>query len=365
MTTARPRTACSVALLADMPSTGHLGETQARRFPMQGGDLAERTADFLEFTREQIDSGYKVIALYPQWRSEQPERAIRFARGAQRTDHVASVGLNLSPLTLSLLADQLAYLAPYLPAGLVAALAYELPRHLVGGAWLRRVSRLANLPTSMGQHLMSYSPKSAFLAVCAPEPRVVQVGDDDAAAGLPIRPVDPVQVLTAAAQGADTSPLESRLGPALRPVSVRALPAQPLGREFFGTAKYLEFVALSAHPEALTRAVNSVRATACEWCREPTGGTLCPFCGAVNRPPAGRPPTHHRANELPPTPQLFEPAGPAAPEPEPSPVPAAAAPPGPAPPAAVTMAPSGIYRSEPLQPASDPVAPAPTENGTR
>ena len=53
------------------------------------------------------------------------------------------------------------------------------------------MTRLATLPTSLGHHLTSYSPASAFLALCAPEPQVVHVKSDDASAGVPLRPADP------------------------------------------------------------------------------------------------------------------------------------------------------------------------------
>jgi diguanylate cyclase (GGDEF)-like protein len=255
----RPRSQCAVALLADMPSTGHLGAAQAHRFPMNGNDLAADTGEFMDFARAQVDAGFKIVALYPRWHASRVLRAIKFARGGLRSDDIAAVEINAAPLTLSLVADQLAYLAPYLPSGLIAGLGYELPRHLLGGAWLRRVTRLATLPTSLGHHLTSYSPASAFLALCAPEPQVVHVKSDDASAGVPLRPADPVQILMAAPQAMDTTPFDERLRPALRPVSVRSLHPQPLAEEFFGTAKYLEFVALSAHPGALTHAVDSVR----------------------------------------------------------------------------------------------------------
>lgn len=326
MTAPRIRSQCAVALLADVPGTGHLGQAQARRFPLAGEDLAAICGDFVEFARGQVESGARVVALYPSWRATPAQRAIAFARGALAGDDIAGIGINGGPLTLSLVADQLAYLAPYLPPGMVAAMARELPRHLLGGAWLKSVAKLDALPTSMAQHLSSYTPGSAFLALCAPKPHVVQVHNDDANAGIPMRPGDPVQVLLAPADGMDMDPFEYRLRPALRPSAVRSLPQQPLARDYYGTRRFLEFVALSAHPGALTRAVNGIGAAPCAWCGEPTARRQCAFCGAVNPPVPAAPP----------------------PGPEPrSGIPAAngeAA-------RLLTMAPSGRLRSEPEQPA--------------
>ncbi|QVQ53764.1 hypothetical protein J4H86_08620 [Spiractinospora alimapuensis] len=369
MTAARPRSQCAVALLADIPGTGHLGDAQAHRFTLAGSDLAMRCAEFIDFARSSVEAGHKVLALYPEWRATTALRAVRFARGALGSDHIAAIGLNASPLTLSLLADQLAYLAPYLPAGMIASVTRELPRHLVSGGWLRSVTKLATLPTSFGQHLGSYSPGAAFLAVCAPEPRVVRVRNEDATAGIPFRPVEPVQVLLSSPSNVDTTAFDDRIRPALRPISVRTLPEQPLGADFFGTAKYLEFVALSAHPSALTQAVHNVRATLCRWCREPTSAQSCPFCGSATPQPAPRPATSGprrtavpaESGVLPPAPAPTTAGVAAHParRPERSDRVERSTDPGGLP----LMAPSGQFRSEPMRPAEIAVrgAPPPTE----
>ncbi|WP_147280460.1 hypothetical protein, partial [Marinitenerispora sediminis] len=299
MSTDRPRSPSVVALLADIPSTGHLGAAQAQRFPLAGDDLATRCADFLDFAAHHTAQDRKVVALYPKWRADHPERAIQFARGALRTDHVAGIAVDLSPLAFSLLADQLAYLAPYLPAGLVAALADELPRHVLAGAWLKGVSNLSTLPISVGQHIASYSPKSAFLAFCAPTRHVARVRGGRPTPAPPFHPVDPVQMLVSAAGDPEAAAFDSRFLPLVRAVSTRPLPPQPLGARYWGSSRYVEFVAFSAHQEALSHPVRSIRPTTCAWCREPVAAPRCPFCGAANRPPVGRPPSYARAGELP------------------------------------------------------------------
>ncbi|WP_306371588.1 hypothetical protein, partial [Nocardiopsis sp. CC223A] len=280
MSTALPRSATAVALLADIPSTGHVGEVRAQRFTMHGDGIGERSAAFVAFARQQIAADRKVVALYPAWREDDARRAVNFARGALRTDHIAGVPVDLAPLALSLVADQLAYLAPYLPPGMVAALSAELPRHLLAGAWLRTVSGLETIPTSVRQNMGSYAPTVSFLAYCAPTLRVERLRPAEVARRLPFRPVQPVQLLFSTPDPTITAVFDDNLPQAIQPVATRSLPAQPLGPAYWGTAKYVEFVALSAHPQALAYAAGAVRTSACSWCGEPMSAAPCPFCAS-------------------------------------------------------------------------------------
>ncbi|MFC3519673.1 hypothetical protein ACFONH_10080 [Streptomonospora nanhaiensis] len=281
MTSDHPRPSSVVALLADIPTTGHLGGVQAQRFALDGHDLAGQAGAFVEFARYHTAQGAKVVALYPRWRGEPARRAVAFARGALLSDSVAAVGMDLSPLALSLIADQLAYLSPYLPPGMIAGLADELPRHTLAGGWLRNVANLATIPISVRQHLGSFAPGVTYLAVCSPAPQVSRVNKADPASVVPFRPQEPVQVLHSCGDNVDPSPFEEQFLPAMRAVAVRRLPPQPLGSLYWGSAKYVEFVAFSAHPRALTDPARSVRPTTCSWCGEPAVGPACRFCGAA------------------------------------------------------------------------------------
>ncbi|WP_116244296.1 hypothetical protein [Nocardiopsis sp. FIRDI 009] len=314
MSNALPRSATTVALLADIPSTGHVGDARAHRFPLHGEGIGERSAAFVAFAHEEVSAGRKVIALHPAWRAADAQRAINFARASLRTDHIAGIAVDLSPLALSLVADQLAYLAPYLPPGMVAALCDELPKHILAGAWLRTVSGLSTIPTSLRQHVGSFAPSVSFLAYCAPTPRVGRLRPADVPGSLPFRPVPPVQLLSSTPDPGITGVFDDHLPQAIQPVATRSLPAQPLGPRYWGTGKYVEFVALSAHPQALAYAASSLRTATCSWCGEPMTAGRCPFCAATAAhgnaaPPA--PPT--TARTLAPAPQ--HPPPPVAPPP--------------------------------------------------
>lgn len=291
MSTGPSRSRSVVALLADIPTTGHLGAAQARRFSLEGDDLASQSGEFLDFASHYAAEGYKIVALYPKWHATRAERAIRFARGSMQSDAVAGVPVDLAPLALSLLADQVTYLSPYLPAGIVATLADELVDHTLAGGWLRSVNNLETIPISLKQHVGSYSPKSTFLAFCSPNKRVGRVRKGDPSPNIPQRPVAPVQLLISAPEKFDHKDFNDQFIPALGCQMAGGLPQQPLGQKYWGTNKYVEFVAFSAHPEALTRPVKGIRAIPCAWCREVVSGLYCHFCGCVNQFAAGKPPT--------------------------------------------------------------------------
>lgn len=328
MSRALPRSATAVALLADIPSTGHVGEVRAQRFAMHGDGIGERSAAFVDFARARSEAGQKVVALYPSWQPETAVRAVNFARGATRDDHVAGIAVDLSPLALSLVADQLAYLAPYVPPGMVAALSDELPKHLLAGAWLRSVSNLASFPVSLRQQMGSLAPSVSYLAYSAPERSLERMRPSEVERTLPFRPVRPVQLLCSTPDPAITGLFDDNLPRAIAPVATRRLPAQPLGSVYWGTSKYVEFVALSAHPQALAYAASSLRTALCTWCGEPTRSKPCPFCaGNATRPLPPRPvePSSPQGDSTSPTRGTRTPPGP-------TPAPTSAPRTGPAPP---------------------------------
>ncbi|UOE17996.1 hypothetical protein NI17_014135 [Thermobifida halotolerans] len=337
-----------MALLADVPSTGHLGDARARRFPLGGDDLAAQTGEFIDFAAHHVTHGRKVVALYPRWQGGRAERAVRFARGALRTDHIAAVPVDVSPLALSLLADQVAYLAPYLPAGLVAELADELASHVLAGGWLRSVANLSTIPITVKQHMGSFAPGVAFLAFCAPVKRVGRVKKTDPAANIPFLPVNPVQILVSAGGDADRTAFDTQFLPVVGATAMRELPEQPLGATYWGSPRYVEFVVFSAHQDALAHPVRALRSTTCAWCGERVVGPRCRFCGAANQTPAGRPPAHRGA-----APPLSSPSAPPAAAPPRGTPPS---PSGPPPPSGPRVPGPPPHPSSPAGPPSPPEA---------
>src|SRR5690606_22564579 len=114
-----------------------------------------------------------------------------------------------------------------------------------------RVNSLSTIPITFKQHLGSFLPRTTFLAFNAPAKRVGRVKKRDPRPNLPGRPLDPVQVLVARPDGLSLDEFNEQLTPALRAVSLSALPEQPLGSKYWGMRKYIEFVVFRPHPPAL------------------------------------------------------------------------------------------------------------------
>jgi hypothetical protein len=267
-----------VITLGDIPATGHLADAEALRGPaLTSPD--EIAPDFLDLVARNLPASTDgLLVVHPSWQADPARRLIRLARGMLDTDQVASVGLDLPPLACSVAADLLALAAPHLTIGHLAGLAVRLSGALLSGARLASVSKLEHIDTRLTQHMASYSPGSGFLAWAAPERRIDRISRRRRLTLPDSRPAEPVHLLLAPG-GTDFPEFEKELGESLRPGTVKKAAAQPLGTTFWGTRKHVEFVAFSAHPEALFDIVRSTRYWMCRWCRQPTALDVCAICG--------------------------------------------------------------------------------------
>ncbi len=270
----------AVLLFGDVPSTGYVTGANAERVTVDGN---QPTLDgFTDIVRERLNRSPAVLVLYPSWQSGQnggAARAIGLARTALATPHLVGVASDLPPLALSLVADQLAYLAPYVPPGVLTTLASQLAAETLSGAWVRSVAGLEHVSPSLSQHLTSYLP-GGFMVTVTPTATVHRITGKSPMGVLPFRPTEPVQMLTANADG-DSEWLQKHLLPILHPVLTRNYSPQPLGNSYWSDKKYIEFVAFSGHPQALAQAANSLRVRLCRWCDQPVTATKCPFCGMM------------------------------------------------------------------------------------
>lgn len=283
----------AVMLFGDVPSTGLL-QARAVRLATQASVGAE---EFDELTRS-LSAGPAengaVLLVYPAWCAGEARRLLATVRVSLGTDRVAGIPLSLPPLAISLVADQLAHMGPYLWPGALAGLAHHLARTMVTGAWVSSVARLEQIQTGIADHLASYLPNSGFMVLAAPPTGVHRITAREPLAPLEYRPEAPV-LMVMADEGGDLDWLRSRLAPAVGAGSMVTVTPQPLGQTYWGTKKYLEYVALCAHPQALERAARAMRLRDCEWCGEPIAARLCPFCSMVQPelaqpvPPNGAP----------------------------------------------------------------------------
>lgn len=299
----------AVIAAADLPSTGCVPGSAALRLSRNSSTGSTRE-QFIDSVAELLEREQTVICVYPSWHAKPAERDIRMARILLDTERVVGVRSDLPPLALSLTVDLLAHLAQHVPPGILIATAARLAKQMTAGSWLRSVTRFQHAPTSLADHMRSYLPSGAFVATIVPEPQVSRARRDHA---LRWRPPDPVYLLVAPA-GGDQGWVRGHLVPRLRPAKVQSLPSQPLSTMFWGCKQVVEYVAFSAHPQALTTAVRSVRYRPCSWCRELVSSDPCPFCrmsasGAAFQPSHALPDTQ----QLPTTPLVNAAAGAEAP----------------------------------------------------
>ncbi|MFC9972708.1 hypothetical protein ACFVH6_17645 [Spirillospora sp. NPDC127200] len=324
----------AVVLVGDLPTTNVI-PTPTVRVPDSAAPDA--LAVFLDHTAEALRQRGAVLMLYPAWRSAEAVRMLRHVRGVLNSDRIAGVPVDLPPLALSILADQLTFIAPHVRAGVLASVVPLLARRIYAGAWLNSVAKFERARTAFGQHMFSYVPRTGFVAVMGEQPVVHRVTSSQPLPRIDLRPVEPV-LMYAADAGGNAGWLRERLQPELRVASLTLVAGQPLASEYWGTKKYTEFAAFSGHPQDMPRALQEVRHQPCPWCGEPVGLEICPFCTRVQ--------PRDEATVSAPAPMAPAPA-PMAPAPAPTPAPPTPTP-APTPPAPAPMAPA------PLPPARSP-----------
>ncbi|MFC0037867.1 hypothetical protein [Actinomadura rayongensis] len=277
-----------VVLVGDVPSSGILEANTALRFDPPPG--VDAPTAFIDLMAAEVGRAGAAVVLLPAWRAAETARLVRLARGALDTDRIAGVSLNLPPLALSVVADQLAFVSPYVRPGQLASMADGLARAVYTGAWVNSVANLAHIRTGFGKHVASYLPRGGFSVAAWPHEHVHRITSGRPVQEITGRPFDPVLLLVGGGEG-DTEWVHRHLRPALGAIRTTPVAAQPLATEFWGTRKCVEYVALSGHPQALQSILRATVCRPCGWCGEPTALAECPFChmaqpGAVDvRPP--------------------------------------------------------------------------------
>lgn len=264
----------AVVMVADVPTTGCVPGATAIRLPIGNGPDRVTPEQFFEAVANLLEHEQTVVCVYASWQGRRTEHTIRLVRSLLGTERIVGVRSDLPPLALSLTVDLLAHLARYVPAGILVAMVSRLQREMAAGAWLRSVTKFQHAPTSLSQHVRSYLPRGAFVARISPESAVGKAGHG-AAVGW--RPPDPVHLLVSE-HGGDEQWLRGKLTAELRPAVVRTLTTQPAAPSYWGCKQFTEFVAFSAHPDALTSSVRQIRYRPCSWCEELVSSDPCPFC---------------------------------------------------------------------------------------
>lgn len=243
---------------------------------------AEQAGLLVDALRSGITAGGAVIAIVPDWFGNEALQRLQMARTIIDTSRVAIHTTPLPPLAATALASLASSLAPRLPsAGLLASALRGLEEQLHFVTWLGSVTGLKRPAPSLGQHVASLTPGSAFAVSSHPEPAVHKVGQ----AEIPLpRVVRPSRLVVAPRTG-DEQWLTGTINPQLGNLPVVRVEATPGGQGYWGTAKLVESVVCPADPDGLTHELmQSVDPWACRWCGELIARSPCPMCGHRARP---------------------------------------------------------------------------------
>ena len=205
-------------------------------------------------------------------------------RSVLESDRIALLGLDLPPLGLALLAQQLRQLSvcDFSP-GVLASSARLLAHYIYAGALLGSVTKLDRIPVI---------PEVARQVVGAGRP-VRRTGQSAAPAGARRPggarpgPSSGRRMLVAPGQ-LPAEWLTGTLAPAWRVQGVATVPLPAESTRWWGTGKVAEFAAGLYDVSVLYQLVSSVRREECHWCGLELIGDRCGFCAAPLPSPASR-----------------------------------------------------------------------------
>ncbi|MFD5076168.1 hypothetical protein [Streptomyces sp. NPDC058371] len=230
--------------------------------------------------------GY-VISLYPASAASadgEAARRLHTVRSVLESDRIALLGIDLPPLGLALLAQQLRQLSACdVSPGVLASAARLLAHYIYAGALLGSVARLDRVPVSLKSHAKSWVPGAQFGVLANPRPQLVRVGQGELTG-----PEFGTRLLVAADQP-PSDWVTTTLAPAWRVQGVATVPLPEESARWWGTARLAEFAAGLYDVSVLYQLVSSVRREECHWCGLELIGDRCGFCAAPLSPPSELP----------------------------------------------------------------------------
>ena len=142
-----------------------------------------------------------MIAIVPEWFAPEGLQRLEMARALLDTDRVVIHVTPLPPLAATALASLASSLGPRLPsAGLLGSALPGLEEQLHAITWLGSVTGLKHPAPSLGQHVTSLTPNSAFGVSSYPQPAVHKIQNGQPSVPLP-RVVRPSRLVVAPRNG--------------------------------------------------------------------------------------------------------------------------------------------------------------------
>lgn len=255
----------------------------------------EQTEVLIEAIASGVAAGGHVIAIAPEWFDADGLQRLRMAHVLLDTDRIAIHETALPPLAAAVLASLASSAAPHLPSvGLLASILPVLESELHVFTWLGSVTGLSTPAPSLGQHLASMSPGSAFGVSSWPEPSVHKL-----AAGQPTVPLPEIvrpSRLVISAHNGDVDWIAHTINNALGGLEVHEVEPTPNGPSWWGTSKLVEGVVYPVDvPQLAADLMAELEPWVCRWCRDLIARSPCPLCGNRGRPPRRRAPAQHGA----------------------------------------------------------------------
>ncbi|MER6121825.1 hypothetical protein ABT173_03825 [Streptomyces sp. NPDC001795] len=229
--------------------------------------------------------GY-VIALHPADGDDPAVQRLRTVRSVLESDRIALLGIDLPPLGLALLAQQLRQLSvcDFSP-GVLASSARLLAHYIYAGALLGSVAKLDRVAVPLSSHAKSWVPSAQFAVLANPRPQLVRVAQEE----LP-GPEFGTRMLVASGQP-PSDWVTASLAPAWAVQGVATVPLPEESARWWGTNRLVEFAAGLHDVSVLYQLVSSVRREVCHWCGLELIGDRCGFCAAPLPPPPEQQPS--------------------------------------------------------------------------
>src|SRR3954452_18029682 len=239
----------------------------------------EQAGLLVEALSSGIEAGGTVVAIVPEWFPPEGLQRLEMARVLLDTERGALHVTALPPLAATALASLASSLAPRLPsAGLLASVLEGLSTQLHTLTWLGSVAGLKHPAPTLGQHITSLTPGSAFGISSFPEPAVHKLRNGEVAVPLP--PVTRASRLVVPARNGDEDWLTGPVNQALGPLPVVKVEPTPQGPAYWSTSKVVEGVVCPVDADGLARELmQSAEAWSCRWCGELIAQSPCPLCG--------------------------------------------------------------------------------------
>ena len=193
----------------------------------------EQGETLVEAVRSGAEAGGHVVAIVPQWLKGDGLLRLQMVQSALDDEGMTIYETPLPPLAAAVLASLASAVAPHLPStGVLVSLLPELEAELHVFTWLGSVSGLSVPAPTIGQHMASLSPGSAFGVSSYPEPSVHKLGRDGA--GIPLPRIERPTRLAISDHGGNAGWVQTVNG-ALGGLEVRAVEPTPNGPSWWGT----------------------------------------------------------------------------------------------------------------------------------